>query len=198
MSQQLDTQKIKELRELSGAGINNCKEALKEANNNLSQALEILRKKGQKIAFNKQARPTKEGVVGVYVHSNQKLGVLVEVLCETDFVARTDDFKNFVHDIAMQIAASNPSWVSPGEAPIEIVEQEKRIYREELKNDKKPEEVKEKIIDGKLEKFFSETCLLKQIFIKDQTITIEQLLTGKIAAIGENIKIQRFTRYSLS
>ncbi len=198
MGQQLDTKKIKELRELSGAGVNDCKDALKEANNDLNQALEILRKKGQKIAFNKQARVTKEGAINSYIHSNQKLGVLVEVLCETDFVARTDNFKDFVHDISMQIAATNPFWVSPNEVPIEIIEQEKRIYREELKEDKESEEIKEKIINGKLEKFFSETCLLKQAFIKDTTITIEQLLTGKIAAIGENIKIQRFVRYSLS
>ena len=198
MGQQLDAQKIKELRELSGAGVNDCKEALKEANNDLNQALEILRKNGQKIAFNKQTRTTKEGMIGSYIHSNQKLGVLVEILCETDFVARTDNFKDFVHDIAMQIAATNPSWVSPNEIPIEIIEREKRIYYEELKEDKKPEEIKEKIINGKLEKFFVETCLLKQVFIKDTTITIEQLLTSKIAVIGENIKIQRFVRYSLS
>jgi elongation factor Ts len=188
---------IKQLREKTGAGISDCQKALQEANNDLNKAIEILRKKGQKIALSKQERIMKEGIIDAYIHSNKKIGVLVEVTCETDFVARNQEFRDFVHDIAMQIAATNPQWINPEDVPTEIIQKEKEIYKEELANEKKPAQVIDKIIEGKLQKFYTENCLLKQPFIKNDKITIEDLLKEKIAKIGENIKIQRFVRFSL-
>lgn len=189
--------KIKQLREKTGAGILDCQKALKEAGGDFDKAVEILRKKGQKIALNKQERTMKEGIIDAYIHSNKKLGVLIEVTCETDFVARNQEFREFVHDLAMQIAATNPSWISPEDIPKEIIEKEKEIYRTELKDEKKPAQIIEKIVEGKLQKFYTESCLLKQPFIKNDKITIEDLLKEKIAKMGENIKIQKFIRFSL-
>jgi elongation factor Ts len=188
---------VKQLREKTGAGILDCKKALIEAGNNFDNAVEILRKRGQKVALNKQDRAMRDGVIDAYVHSNKKIGVLVEVSCETDFVARNQEFRDFVHDLAMQIAATNPSWLSPDEVPNEIIEKEKEIYREELKKENKPAPVIEKIMEGKLQKFYAENCLLKQLFIKNDKVTIEDLLKEKIAKVGENIKIQKFCRFSL-
>ncbi|MGB9637530.1 MAG: translation elongation factor Ts [Patescibacteria group bacterium] len=188
---------IKQLREKTGAGILDCQKALKEANGNFDKAVEILRKRGQKIALNKQERTMREGVIDAYIHSNKKIGVLIEVTCETDFVARNQEFREFVHDLAMQIAATNPQWIVPKDVPSEIIEKEKEIYRQEIKDEKKPAEIIEKIIDGKLQKFYTENCLLKQPFIKNDKITIEDLLKEKVAKMGENIKIQRFIRFAL-
>jgi elongation factor Ts len=193
----IDLNLIKKLREKTGAGFSDCQKALEEANNDIEKAIEILRKKGQKIALAKQERETKEGIIDAYIHSNKKIGVLIEVTCETDFVARNQEFQTFVHDLAMQIAATNPKWISVEDIPPEIIEKEKEIYKEELKEEKKSQEVIEKIIEGKLQKFYAENCLLKQPFIKNEKITIEDLLKEKIAKMGENIKIQRFIRFSL-
>lgn len=195
---------IKKLRQQTGAGISDCQKALKEANGQFDKAIEILRKKGQKIALTKQSRVMKNGIIDAYIHSNKKIGVLVEITCETDFVAKNKEFQKFAHDIAMQIAATNPQWIAPEDVPADVIEKEKEIYREELekimstdRRKKKPEAVVKKIIEGKLNKFYQEVCLLKQPFIKDDKITIEGLLNQKISQIGENIKIQRFVRYSL-
>lgn len=188
---------VKQLREKTGAGILDCQKALTEAGNNFDNAVEILRKKGQKVALNKQDRAMRDGVIDAYVHSNKKIGVLVKVSCETDFVARNQEFRDFVHDLAMQVAATNPSWLTPDEVPKEVIEKEKEIYREELKKENKPAPVIEKIMEGKLQKFYTENCLLEQLFIKNDKVTIEDLLKEKIAKVGENIKIQRFCRFSL-
>lgn len=188
---------IKKLRELSGAGMLNCKKALEEADGNFEKALEILRKKGQQIAAKKQTRTVAEGLIGVYVHGNGKTAALVEVNCETDFVARNLEFGEFVHDLAMQVVAMNPLYLSEKDIPAQIIKKEKKIYLEQMKNEKKPANVIDKIIEGKLSKFYQDVCLLKQAYIKDDKVTIEDLLKGKIAKIGENIVIKRFVRYSL-
>jgi len=189
--------KHKKLRELTGAGINDVKAALEEAGNDEAKAVEILRKKGEKIAAKRSTRETGEGLVDCYMHSNGKLGVLVSVACETDFVALNEEFKNFVHEIALQVAATEPRYLSPENVPAEEVEKEKEIYREQLKNEGKPAEMIEKILAGKLQKFYSEICLLKQPYVKDDKITIEKLLQEVIAKTGENIQIKEFIRISL-
>ncbi len=188
---------IKKLREETGAGMTDCQKALSEAKNNFDKAVEILRKNGQKIALNKQGRTMREGVIDAYVHANKKIGVLVEVSCETDFVARTQNFRDFVHDVAMQIAAANPQWINSKDVPADIIAREKDIYGEELKKENKPQAMIDKIIGGKMNKFFIETCLLKQSFIKDDKKTIEDLLDETVAKTGENLKIQRFCRFNI-
>jgi elongation factor Ts len=188
---------VKKLRSVTGAGMMDAKQALAEAQGDIDKAIEILRKRGQKVAAKKADRQAVEGLVGVYLHANGKLAALVEVNCETDFVARTEEFKNFANDLAMQVAAMNPQYLSPEDVPEEVKEKEKEIYAEEMKDSGKPAEVMEKIIAGKLEKFYSENCLLRQTFIKDDSISIEKYLTDTIGKIGENIKIKRFVRYSI-
>lgn len=188
---------VKELRDKTGAGMMDAKSALEEAGGDMEKAIEILRKKGQKIAAKKADRVMNEGAIGVYLHSNGKVAAFVAVTCETDFVARNDDFKKFVNDLAMQVAAMNPKYLSPEDVPEEVKNKEKEIYREELKDQGKPENVIEKIIEGKLEKFYEENCLLKQPFIKDDKLTIEKWLTENIAKIGENIKIKSFSRIEI-
>ncbi len=193
----INLESLKKLREQTGAGMSDCQKALEEAKNNFDKAVEILRKQGQKIALNKQTRTMREGIIDAYVHANKKIGVLVEVSCETDFVARNQIFRDFVHDLAMQIAATNPRWIAPEDVPAEELAKEKEIYAEELKKEKKPAAVAEKIIMGKINKFYSETCLIKQLFIKDDKKTIEDLLKEAVAKTGENLKIQRFCRFNL-
>ena len=193
----IDPKLVSTLRTQTGTGIVDCKKALEEANGNYEQAVELLRKRGQKVAANKQDRSTKEGLILSYVHSNGKVGVLVELLCETDFVARTDEFKNFAHDVALQIAAMNPLYVRIEEVPAELIEKEREIYRDQMVGEKKPPEILEKILIGKVAKYYQEVCLLKQQFVKDDSQTVEQLLTHMIAKTGENIQIHRFSRFSL-
>lgn len=193
----IDTKLIQQLREKTGAGIMDVKEALAEFNGDVDKAIESLRKKGQKIAATKQDRQTKEGLIGCYVHANGKIAALVAVACETDFVAQTDDFKNLVHDLAMQVAATNPLYLSPNEVPVEVVKKEKEIYLEQLKKEGKPEKVLDKIVDGKLAKYYQGVCFLKQLFIKDDKKSIEQLLQEVIAKLGENIQIKEFKRLNL-
>lgn len=193
----IDSKLITQLRAVSGAGIVDCKKALEEANGSYDTALEYLRKKGQKVAANKHMRETNEGLVHAYVHATGTVGALVEVVCETDFVARTDAFHEFVHDIALQVAAANPLYLRPEDIPAEVVEKEREIYREQMAGEKKPDDIKEKIIAGKLNKYYQEVCLLKQLFIKDDSFSIEDLLTRTIAKTGENIKIHRFVRFAL-
>lgn len=187
---------IKELREKTNAGISDCREALEESHGDIEKAKEILKKKGLIIAAKKQGRVTKEGVIASYIHPGSKIGVLLEVNCETDFVARNDIFKHFVKDITLQIASANPLYMSKEDIPPEVIEKEKEIYKEQSKG--KPEHVTNKIIEGKLQKWYSEICLLEQPFVKEpDKMTIRDLLTSKIAELGENIIIRRFTRYHL-
>lgn len=190
-----DLDKIKSLREKTAAGMMDCKKALAEAGGDMEKAIEILRKKGIALASEKAMRITKEGVIASYIHINNKIGTLVEVNCETDFVAKNDLFKNFVKDLTMQIAASNPLYLDKENVPKEVVDKEIDIIKEQHK--KKPAKAMDKIIEGNLEKFYSEVCLLQQPFIKDPSITIKDLLTQVIAKTGENIVIRRFIRYQL-
>lgn len=187
---------VKELREKTGTGMMECKKALVESNGDFEKALTILRQKGLASASKKAGRAASEGIVGSYIHMD-RIGVLVEMDCETDFVARTDDFRNLLKDIAMQIAAANPMYVSRDDVPQSIVESEREIYRSQVTG--KPPQVVEKIVDGKLDKFFSETCLLDQIFIKDEEkkLTVKDVVVEKIAKLGENIVVKRFARFQV-
>ncbi|MEO0094698.1 MAG: translation elongation factor Ts [candidate division WOR-3 bacterium] len=193
----MDTEKIRELRERTGAGIVDCKDALMQANGDIEQAVDILRKKGVALAAKKVGRITKEGIIDAYIHPGDRLGVLVEVNCETDFVARNQDFRRFVHDIALQIAASEPLVVSREELTPEIIEKEKEIYRSQMQDVKKPPEIIEKIIEGKMEKFYNSVCLLEQPFVKIPEKTVGDYLKEQIAKFGENIVIRRFVRFRL-
>ena len=186
---------VKKLREKTSAGIMDCKKALKEAAGSVEKAIEILRKKGIKLASEKSSRAAKQGSVESYIHMNGKIGVLVEINCETDFVARNEDFKKFLKDVAMQIAASRPQYVKREDIPGDVVEKEKEILAATIKG--KPKAATEKILTGKLEKFYEEMCLLEQPFVKDPKIKVKDLLHTLIAKIGENIVIRRFTRYQL-
>jgi len=193
----VDPKLIKQLREDSGAGIMDVKDALKEFDGDIEKAMESLRKKGQKVAAKKQDRQTKDGLIGYYVHANSKVAAMVVVACETDFVARTDDFKAFAHDLAMQVAATDPLYLIPEDIPQEVLAKEKEIFIEQLKKEGKPEKMLDKIINGKLEKYYQEVCLLKQIFIKDDKKKIEQLLQEIIAKLGENVQIREFKKLAL-
>ncbi len=186
---------VKELRERTGAGMMDCKRALTETAGDMDKAITYLREKGLAAAAKKAGRIAAEGLVDSYIHLGGRIGVLVEVNCETDFVAKTDVFRAFVKDIAMQIAAAKPEYVSREEVPQEVLEREKEIYRSQAKNEGKPDNVAEKIVAGRIEKYFKEACLLEQPFIKDPDLTIQQLLNAKIAQIGENILIRRFARF---
>ncbi len=194
----IDTKVLAQLRDLTGAGVSDCQSALQESNGDIEKAIEILRKKGAVKAAKKSAERTAcQGLIESYIHANGRVGVLLELRCETDFVARNQEFKDLAHDIAMQIAATSPIYIKPENVPTAEIEKEKEIYREQLKNEGKPENVREKIIEGKLNKYLQEVCLLKQPFIKDDKITVEELLTRAIAKIGEKIEVANFTRYQI-
>ena len=188
---------VKELREKTGAGIMDCKRALADSGGDLEKAIDLLRQKGLSAAAKKASREAKEGLVSSYIHGGGKIGVLVEVNCETDFVARNSEFQELVKDIAMQIAAANPSYVRREDVPADVLERERSIYKIQAKESGKPEHVLDKIVEGKVEKFYLETCLLEQPFIKDPSVTINDMVQQKIAKIGENIIVKRFTRYQL-
>ena len=188
---------VKELREKTGAPMMDCKQALTEAKGDMEQAVVWLRKKGVSVAAKKATRVTSEGSVDSYIHAGGKIGVLVEVNCETDYVARTDDFKELVHDIAMHIAASDPKFVRKEDVTPEAYEREKDIYRAQAAATGKPPQVVEKIVEGKMSKFYEEVCLYEQPFIKDQTISISQLIAAKIGKLGENIAVRRFARFKV-
>src|SRR5213079_3207905 len=190
---QIDPKTVKELRDRTNAGMMDCKRALTEANGDLGKAEVILRTKGIASASKKASRVTKEGIVASYIHLQGKVGVLVEVNCETDFVARNENFRAFVKDITLHIAAAHPLYVSRADVPGNLIEAEREIYKAQVKG--KPENVSEKIVDGKLDKFYSTVCLLEQAFIKNPDQTIKELLNAKVAELGENIVIRRFTRY---
>ena len=186
---------VKELREKTGAGMMDCKKALTATAGDLEQAMDELRKQGLASAQKKSSRATKDGAVDSYVHAGGKIGVLVEVGVETDFVSRSDPFKEFTHDLAMHVAAAAPRWVTRGQVPEDVIAREKAIYAQQVKG--KPEHVLEKIVTGKLEKFFAETCLMEQPFIRDSDRTIEQLRTDLVGVIGENVEVRRFARFQL-
>jgi len=188
---------VKELREKTGAGMMDCKKALSETSGDFEKAVEYLRKKGIASAAKKAGRMTKEGAVTSYIHGEGKVGVLLEVNCETDFVARTEQFRQFVKDIAMHIAAANPQWVLPTEVPADVIAKEKEIAVAQMQASGKPAAVLEKIAEGKIKKFYEDTCLIHQLFVKDPNKSIEQLLKETIATLGENITIRRFARYAL-
>lgn len=191
------TEMIKQLRELTGAGVLACKKALEQTDGDFEAASEILKQKGLAAAAKKVDRTAGDGLVEAYIHAGAKLGVLVEINCETDFVARTEEFQTFCHDIAMQIAAANPKWVSRSDVPDDVLAEQKDAVRTELASQNKPEHIMERILEGKLEKFYQENCLLDQAFIKDDEKTIQQLLTETIAKLGENIVIRRFARFQI-
>ena len=193
----IDAKIVKELRDKTGAGMMDCKRALVETNGNLEKAVEALRKAGVAKAEKKGTRSAQEGLVYSYIHHGGRLGVLVEVNCETDFVAKTDGFKELVHNLAIQIAATNPVSVSREQVPEELVKSEQDIYTEQAKNSKKPDKVIEKIVVGKMDKYFQETCLLEQPFIKDPDKIVKDLITESIATLGENISLGRYIRYAV-
>ncbi len=188
---------IAKLREMTGAGMMDAKKALTEANGNMEGAIDLLRKSGAAKAAKKAERTTAEGRVQTYMHGNGKLAVMVEVMCETDFVARNEDFIAFCQDLAMHIAAASPQYTSREEVPADVVEREKNLHREQLAAEGKPAEVVEKILEGKMNKFYEEIVLLDQKFVKDDELTISQVLEGKVLKIGENLKIGRFVRMNL-
>lgn len=190
-----DNNTIKQLREQTGAGIMDVKEALEEAGGDNEKAIEILRKKGLAKQAKKADRAANEGIIESYIHAGGRIGVLVEVNCETDFVARTDDFKNLVKDIALHIAAANPLYISTEDVPKEVIEKEKEIYKEQFAG--KPDDVIEKMLDGKIAKYYEEACLLNQPFVRDGDKTIGDLLGEATGKMGENIQVRRFTRYML-
>jgi len=192
-------QMVKELRDRTGAGVMDCKEALNASNDDLDTAVEYLRKKGIASAAKKAGREAKEGVVGSYIHAGAKLGVLVEINCESDFVARTEAFQDLVKDIAMQVAAANPSYVAREDIPGEVLEKEREIYREQMADQKKAAQVIDKIVEGKLEKFFAESCLLEQPFIKDATgkTKVKDLVATTTAKTGERVVVKRFARFQV-
>ncbi|MFH2056849.1 MAG: translation elongation factor Ts [bacterium] len=193
----ISAEQVKELRERSGAGMMDCKKALEEAKGDVERALSVLRERGISKADKKAGRETTEGLIGTYVHPGDKLAVMVEVACETDFVARTDDFKELTHNLAMHIAAANPLTVRREDLPEDEIAKEKEIYRTQALNEGKPEKILDRIVEGKLEKYFSEVCLLEQPYVKDSEKTINDVLSDAIAKLGENMSIRRFVRFRL-
>jgi len=188
---------VKDLRQRTGAGIVDCKTALQEAKGNIDAAIDYLRRKGLATAAKKAGRIATDGLVASYIHAGGKMGVLVEINCETDFVAKTEDFQTFAKNIAMHIAASNPQYIRREDAPPEVLEKEREIYRTQALESGKPAKVIDKIVEGKLERFYSEVCLLEQTYIRDSDLTIRDVLDGMIAKLGENITIRRFARFQL-
>ena len=190
----ISAQLVKELRERTGAGFSDCRSALVEASGNLEGAIDVLRKKGQAAAQKKAARQASEGLVGHYIHAGGKIGVLLEVNCETDFVARTDEFQRLCHDIAMHIAALNPQFVRREDVTPEILEREREIARDQARQSGKPEAIIEKIATGKVDKFHEENCLYEQHFIKDESVTVSEMIIQTIAKMGEKVSVRRFVR----
>lgn len=191
---QIDTKLIMQLRNQTGAGMKDCQEALIEADGDLAKALDALRKKGAKIAGKRAEKETKEGIIYAYIHANNKVGAMIELSCETDFVAKTEGFKQLAHDLAMQIAAQSPLYVAPEDVPEELVNKEKEMYKEQLLAEGKPEAMLEKILEGKINKWYQDVCLIKQQFIKNEDITVEEYINEKVASMGEKVKITSFCR----
>lgn len=193
----ISAEQIKKLREMTGAGILDTKRTLEEFNGDFEKALAVLKEKGMKVAEKKAERVAKQGLVETYVHAGGKIGVMVEVNCETDFVAATNDFKELAHNIALQIAATKPEFVSPNDISAEVIEEKKKAFHDAAVADGKPANIIDKIVTGKLEAFYKEACLLRQVFIRDDKQTVQDLIQATIAKVGENIVVKRFTRYEL-
>ncbi|MGB5987994.1 MAG: translation elongation factor Ts [Desulfobacterales bacterium] len=193
----ISAQMVKELREKTGAGMMDCKNALKDCQGDLEKAIDFLRKKGLATAAKRAGRALSEGTVQTYIHLGGRLGVMVEVGCETDFVAKNDDFVGFAKNMAMQIAATNPVGIKPEDVPQEIIDREMEIYRAQAKELGKPDNILDKIADGKLQKFYKDNCLLNQAYVKDPNLTVQDLLNELIAKIGENISVKRFARFQV-
>lgn len=194
---EITAEMVKELRAATGAGVLECRKALESAEGNFDRAATILREKGLAAAAKKASREANEGLVGHYVHPGAKVASLIEVNCETDFVARTDEFQNLVHDLAMQVVASRAQYLRPEDVPAAVIEQEKAIYRAQIAEEKKPAHVLDRIVEGKLAKFYEDTCLLEQPFIKDGNVKVKDLITASIAKLGENIRVRRFARLAI-
>ena len=194
---EVTAQMVKQLREKTGAGFMECKSALVEAGGDMAQAELILRKRGLASAQKKTGRATQEGLIGAYIHAGGRLGVMVEVNCESDFVARTEDFQQLVHDIAMHVAATDPRFLRKEDVSAEALAEEKEVQRARALAEGKPEKIVDKIVEGRLAKFYEEVCLLEQPFVKDNTMTVSQLVASKIAKLGENITVRRFTRFKV-
>jgi elongation factor Ts len=194
---EITAQQVKDLRERTGAGMMECKKALQEAKGDPNEAEVILRKRGIASAGKKAGRVTRQGLIGTYIHAGGQLGVMLEVNCESDFVARTDDFKDLVHDLAMHIAAADPRYLRKEDVPADDIEKEKEIARDRARNEGKPDKVLDRIVEGRIAKFYEEVCLLDQPFVKEATLTIDQLVKHKIAKLAENISIARFVRFKV-
>ncbi|MBI3679905.1 MAG: translation elongation factor Ts [Acidobacteria bacterium] len=194
---EITAQMVKELRERTGAGMMECKAALQEANGDIAAAEIVLRKRGIASAAKKSSRSTRQGIIGSYIHQGAQLGVLVEINCESDFVARTQDFTDLVHDIAMQVAAADPQFIRREDVSTDVLEKEKEIQRARALGEGKPEKVLDKIVEGRLTKFYEEICLLEQPFIRDNSVKVEDLIKTKIAKLGENITVARFVRFKV-
>jgi len=194
---EITAQLVKQLRERTGAGMMECKKALEEAGGGLAEAEVVLRKRGIAAAAKKSARSTRQGVIGTYIHPGAQLGVMLELNCESDFVARTDDFQQLVHDLAMQIAAANPSFIRKEDVTAEALEKEKEIQRARALGEGKPEKIVDKVVEGRMAKYYEEVCLLEQPFIKENTSTVADLIKQKIAKLGENITVARFIRFKV-
>jgi elongation factor Ts len=197
VSDKIDAKLVKQLRDTTGAPMGDCKKALEEAGGNIEEAIVVLRKRGMASAQKKASRTTNEGAVGTYIHAGGKIGVLLELNCESDFVARTTDFQDLLKDIAMHIAASDPRYVRQEDVTADDLEREKEIYRAQAAATGKPAPVIEKIVDGKMAKFYEEVCLIEQPFIKDQTVSIKELIAQKVGKLGENITVRRFARFKV-
>jgi len=193
----IDMEAVKTLRERTGAGVLDCKKALVACDGNIDKAIDVLREKGLAKAVSKSSREAGDGMVFTYIHAGGKLGVLVELNCETDFVAKTEDFQGLGKEIAIQIAATDPSFIRPEDVPADVIEHEKGLYRAQLEAEKKPEQVREKIIEGKLGAYYKENCLMQQPYIRDESKTIEELIKAMIAKTGENIVVARFARFKI-
>lgn len=191
---QITTAMVKELRVATGAGVLDCRKALEAANGDFDEAVTLLREKGLAAAAKKASREANEGLIGHYVHQGDKAAALVEVNCETDFVARTPEFQTLVHDLAMHIVAARPLYLTPADVPADVLEQEKAIYRAQMLEEGKPEHIIDRIIEGKINKFYEDVCLMEQSFVKDPDVKISDLITNHIAKLGENIKVRRFAR----
>lgn len=192
----ISIEQVKDLRQQTGAGVLDCRNALEEVDGDLEKAMELLSKKGLAVAAEKAEREASEGLVEAYIHAGGKLGVLLEVNCETDFVARTDDFRELAHDLAMQVAATSPEYLASDDIPADVLEREREWHRGQIGGDKS-EEIIERILEGKLHKYYQQVCLLDQAFIKEEGMTVRDLITSKIAKLGENIKVHRFARFEL-
>jgi len=194
---EVTTEQVKELREKTGAGFMDCKKAIAEANGDMDAAVDTLRKQGIDVALKREGKAADEGCIASYIHAGNQIGVLVDLRCETDFVARTDDFREVARDLAMQVAAMQPQWVAPEDVPEDVLEHERTVLTDQALAEGKPEHIVEKMVEGRIEKFYAENCLLKQPSIRDDSVTVEDRLNELIAACGEKVKLQRFVRFQI-